>query len=71
MLSVPIILQVALFLVAPCAFIFFMSPDLSLPRIRIEYGRRDSGVVPPGAPTVEPTPPITPPPPAEVVDGDQ
>ena len=41
MFTAPII-TVVLFIVAPCALFLFTS-DVALPRIRVEYGRRDSG----------------------------
>ncbi|XP_062213456.1 probable glycosyltransferase 4 [Phragmites australis] len=68
LLPVPII-PVVLFLVAPCALFLFTSPNLALPRIRIEYGRRD-GDAPSSAPTNEPPPSMSPSP-AAGVDRDQ
>ncbi|TVU47326.1 hypothetical protein EJB05_06922, partial [Eragrostis curvula] len=71
---VPVIIPVVLFFVAPCAFFLFASTDLAaLPRIRIEYGRRDGEDVSSRAPTIERSPPtpLRPPPAAEVDDGDE
>ncbi|XP_039780842.1 probable glycosyltransferase 4 [Panicum virgatum] len=55
LLPVPFI-PVLLFLVAPFALFLFTSPDLQLPRIRIEYGRGDAPSSAPSAMRTSPSP---------------
>ncbi|KAL6902267.1 hypothetical protein ACP4OV_005143 [Aristida adscensionis] len=69
-LPIPIV-PVIFFLVAPCALFVLTSPDLAIPRIRIDYGPRDAPSK--NAPTTPtpPPPPRTPSSPAARADGDE